>query len=168
MLRHALRRPQALLSGRRLPARLNARLAKHARATRCAKNWPAATPTNLLPTRRCCDNSAQRSPHCGHVCWPQSMPARLAVLGGEREERELPLLPLEDARGKFEGRRARVRSPAGPPAAGIRPPPRRALAGPAAILDQAGLSRALHFTLDDGRFPLAPQAKPAGKVSTPA
>jgi alpha-mannosidase len=83
----------------------------------------------------------------------------LAVLGGELVERELPLLPLESALSSLRaganqyeallGRRPQVFAR------------RRAGLWPALpqLLTKLGFQGALHFTLDDGRFPLGAQAK---------
>ncbi|HEX3727593.1 MAG TPA: hypothetical protein VHV08_15170 [Pirellulales bacterium] len=81
------------------------------------------------------------------------------LLGNEIEERELPLLPLETTLDSLRagvtdyealvGRRPQVFAR------------RRAGLWPAlpAMLVKLGYQGALHFTLDDGRFPLAPQSK---------
>ncbi len=84
---------------------------------------------------------------------------RLCVLGNERQETELPLLPLEavldrlsDGARQYEkclGRRPRVFAR------------RRFGLWPTLpqLLVKLGYHGAMHFTLDDGQFPLGPQCK---------
>jgi alpha-mannosidase len=115
-------------------------------------------PTNLLTTMSQLGRFAADA-----AAWPALLAAMdagsLAVLGGEREELELPLLPLEsvlkglgDGVREYEvllGRRPRVYGR------------RRAGLWPALpqLLTKLGYHGALHCTLDDGRFPLASQSK---------
>jgi alpha-mannosidase len=81
------------------------------------------------------------------------------VLGGEVQERALPLLPLETARESLVRGARRYEELLG------RLPPvyarRRAGLWPhlPQMLVKLGYQGALHFTLDDGRFPLPAQAK---------
>jgi alpha-mannosidase len=115
-------------------------------------------PTNLLITTLQLGRIAADA-----ATWPVLLAAMdagsLAVLGGEPEELELPVLPLEsvlkslgDGVRDYEallGRRPRVYGR------------RRAGLWPALpqLLTKLGYHGALHCTLDDGRFPLASQAK---------
>jgi alpha-mannosidase len=83
----------------------------------------------------------------------------IAVVGGELEERELPLLPLESALASLRAGVSEYET-----LLGRRPPVfarRRAGLWPALpqLLTKLGFQGALHFTLDDGRFPLGAQAK---------
>ena len=81
------------------------------------------------------------------------------VLGGEQEERELPLVPMEVARASIDqGVRQYERLLGCPPKVYAR---RRDGLWPGLpqILVKYGFQGALHFTLDDGRFPLAGQCK---------
>ncbi|MEX0676141.1 MAG: hypothetical protein WD063_03650 [Pirellulales bacterium] len=85
--------------------------------------------------------------------------AQACVLGGEAAECELPLLPLESALASLRagsdnydalfGRRPLVYARR---KAGLWP-------GLVQLLTKLGYQGALHFTLDDGRFPLGTQAK---------
>ena len=83
----------------------------------------------------------------------------LSLVGGEIEEGELPLLPLETvlaglARGLAEFERVLGRTPRvfGRRRSGLMPPLPQ-------MLHKLGFGGALHFTLDDGRFPLGSQSK---------
>jgi alpha-mannosidase len=85
--------------------------------------------------------------------------AKACVLGSESAETELPLLPLEAALASLRagsddydallGRRPTVYARR---RAGLWP-------GLVQLLSKLDYQGALHFTLDDGRFPLGPQAK---------
>lgn len=95
--------------------------------------------------------------------WPAVLRAveagTLGLIGGEPCELELPLLPLETALESLSAGAARYESLIGwrPRVFGRR----RAGLWPALpqLLSKLGYQGALHFTLDDGRFPLASQAK---------
>ncbi len=83
----------------------------------------------------------------------------LSLVGGEIEERELPLLPPETAlaglaSGLAEYQRVLGRAPRvfGRRRSGLAPSLPQ-------TLHKLGFSGALHFTLDDGRFPLGSQSK---------
>jgi alpha-mannosidase len=116
------------------------------------------TPTNLLAPM-----ALLRQIRADAVTWPLLLSAidagTLTVLGGEREERELPLLSLETALAELSagvseyedllGRRPQVY---GRRRAGLGP-------GLPQLLTKLAYQGALHFTLDDGRFPLGPQSK---------
>lgn len=118
----------------------------------------AATPTNLLATTATLQKLAE-----DEAAWKLLLAAidagRCCVLGGEREEGPMPLLPLESALlGLQQGVADYERL------LGRRPPVfARRRAGLTPLLPQLlvklGYTGALHFTLDDGRFPLGPQAK---------
>jgi alpha-mannosidase len=119
----------------------------------------AETPINILATTALLQELARNHPET----WSKLLAAIDAetayVLGGERQERELPLLPLETALASLRegnddynallGRRPMVY---GRRRAGLWP-------GLVQLLTKLGYQGALHFTLDDGRFPLGPQAK---------
>jgi alpha-mannosidase len=84
---------------------------------------------------------------------------KVCVLGGGDEERELPLLPLEQALAslaagvkEYEALLGRPPSIYGQRRAGLWPVLPQLLA-------KLGYQGAMHFTLDDGRFPLGPQCK---------
>jgi len=95
--------------------------------------------------------------------WPRVLSAidhgLVCILGDEDQERELPLLPIESVLASVAagsaiyeqhlGRRPKVFAR------------RRAGLTPLLpqILSKLGYESALHFTLDDGRFPLGPQCK---------
>ncbi len=118
----------------------------------------AANPTNLVAPTGLLRQISQDA-----ATWSQLLSAidagKLSVLGGEHEERELPLLPLETALASLRagvdeyeallGRRPQVYAR------------RRAGLWPALpqLLTKLAYQGALHFTLDDGRFPLGPQSK---------
>jgi alpha-mannosidase len=135
-----------LLAGTTLGAPLAAELAQ-------------ATPANLLTTSSLLRQIASDQP----ATWASLLSAidqgKACVLGGDQEERELPLLPLETVRREIGagvtqyesllGRRPRVYAR------------RRFGLWPLLpqILTKFGYQGALHFTLDDGRFPLGTQCK---------
>lgn len=84
---------------------------------------------------------------------------RACVTGGEPTESELPLLPMEDALARLAEGVSQYES-----VLGRRPQVfarRRAGLWPTLpqMLAKLGYQGALHFTLDDGRFPLGPQSK---------
>jgi len=95
--------------------------------------------------------------------WPAVLHAveagTLGLIGGEPCELELPLLPLETALESLSAGATRYESLIGwrPRVFGRR----RAGLWPALpqLLSKLGYQGSLHFTLDDGRFPLASQAK---------
>ncbi|MGD9722215.1 MAG: hypothetical protein AB7O59_11770 [Pirellulales bacterium] len=119
----------------------------------------AATPTNLLATA-----GLLQAMHVEHpATWSRVLAsidaATACVLGGEEEERCLPLLPLESALAsllsgarQYERLLGRLPQVYGRRRAGLWP-------GVPQILVKLGYQGALHFTLDDGRFPLSPQSK---------
>jgi alpha-mannosidase len=117
------------------------------------------TPTNL-----CLSTATLQMIHDEHpTAWKRLLQAvdagALCVVGGEAEEIELPLLPLEAARASLAagvlqyeallGRRPQVYSR------------RRAGLSPTLpqLLVKFAYQGALHFTLDDGRFALGAQTK---------
>jgi alpha-mannosidase len=83
----------------------------------------------------------------------------VSLVGGELEERELPLLPLETVLADLQAGRAEFERVLGraPVAFGRR----RAGLVPTLpqVLHKLGFEGALHVTLDDGRFPLGSQSK---------
>jgi alpha-mannosidase len=95
--------------------------------------------------------------------WPAVLQAveagTLGLIGGEPTELELPLLPIESVLASLSAGVSRYESLIGwrPRVFGRR----RAGLWPALpqLLSKLGYQGALHFTLDDGRFPLASQAK---------
>lgn len=118
----------------------------------------SGAPTNLLATA-----ALLRQISADPAAWSGVLAGidagTIAVVGGELEERELPLLPLESVLASL---RAGVREYE--TLLGRRPPVfarRRAGLWPALpqLLTKLGFQGALHFTLDDGRFPLGAQAK---------
>jgi alpha-mannosidase len=116
------------------------------------------TPTNLLTTTATLERLAADEPR-----WKDLLDAidngRCHVLGGEPEEGTLPLLPLERViaglrQGVLDYERLLGRRPS------IYARRRAGLfAGLPQLLVKLGYTGALHFTLDDGRFPLSPQVK---------
>ncbi|HEV3138071.1 MAG TPA: hypothetical protein VGZ26_09205, partial [Pirellulales bacterium] len=118
-----------------------------------------ATLTNLLaPT------SLVRRIESDHpAAWSSLLSAidqgRVCVLGGDPDERELPLLPLETVRREIGAGIRQYESLFGrPPRVYAR---RRYGLSPVLpqILAKFGYQGGLHFTLDDGRFPLGTQCK---------
>lgn len=116
------------------------------------------TPTNLLASPGTLQAMAAKN-----ETWQALLGAIDAgcacVLGTDGEDREWPVLPLEQARqsvrnGVDEYERLLGRRPVvyGRRRAGLWP------ALPQ-LLTKCGYTGALHFTLDDGQFPLGPQAK---------
>src|SRR5205823_1032178 len=84
---------------------------------------------------------------------------KACVLGGELDERELPLLPLETARASVA---AGVRAYEALLGRGPKVYARRRYGlwpGLPQLLVKLGFQGVLHFTLDDGRFPLGSQTK---------
>jgi alpha-mannosidase len=117
-----------------------------------------ATPTNLVTTTATLQTLAGDEP-----TWKLLLAAidagRCCVLGADREEGPLPLLPLESAvDGLRQGVADYERLLGRRPQVFAR---RRAGLNPLLpqLLVKLGYTGALHFTLDDGRFPLGPQAK---------
>ncbi|MBI3837711.1 MAG: hypothetical protein HY288_07230 [Planctomycetia bacterium] len=118
-----------------------------------------ATPTNLLTSTSLLRQIASDHP----AIWSSLLSAidqgRAGVLGGEPHERELPLLPLEAVRREIGAGVRQYESLLGrPPRVYAR---RRFGLSPMLpqILAKFGYQGALHFTLDDGRFPLGTQSK---------
>ncbi len=84
---------------------------------------------------------------------------KVCVLGGDNVESELPLLPLEQSLDHLRAGALKYEALLGrPPVVYGR---RRAGLWPVLpqLLAKLGYQGALHFTLDDGKFPLAPQCK---------
>ena len=118
-----------------------------------------ATPTNLAAPIAVLDRMAREAPDL----WKQLLSAidsgTACVLGNEISESELPLVPPEVALGSISAGARRYEELLGRlPQVYAR---RRAGLSPALpqILVKLGYQGALHFTLDDGRFPLGPQSK---------
>ena len=126
----------------------------------CERDWPAPRRPTCWARPGCCDTICAEQPPTWSSLLAAIDAGTACVLGGEQEERELPLLPLETALAhrwpracsEYEtllGRRPQVYAR------------RRAGLWPALpqLLVKLGYQGALHFTLDDGRFPLGPQSK---------
>ncbi len=118
-----------------------------------------ATPTNLLGPTSLLSQLSVEQPATWSTLLGAIDHAGACAVGGEHEERALPLLPLEAAResisdglSEYEtllGHRPRVYARR---RFGLWP-------GLPQILAKFAYQGALHFTLDDGRFPLGPQTK---------
>jgi alpha-mannosidase len=124
-----------------------------------ARELTLGTPTNLLATMEVLSTLANNHPTQWSSLLSAIDSAKACVLGGEEEERALPLLPLEAARASlaagvrgYEALLGRQPHVYGRRRAGLWP------ALPQ-ILVKLGYQGALGFTLDDGRFPLGPQSK---------
>lgn len=118
----------------------------------------APEPTNLLATTATLQKLAD-----DEATWKLLLAAidegHCCVLGGERDEGLLPLVPLETAAaGLLQGVQDYTRLLGRGPQVFAR---RRAGLTPwlPQLLVKLGYTGALHFTLDDGRFPLGTQAK---------
>jgi alpha-mannosidase len=110
-------------------------------------------PTNLLLSGRVLEEMARREPESLALVRQAVEAGTAAVVGGEFDEVELPLLPLEAIRYQLEkGLAAYQRHLGRRPAVFGR---RRFGMTPAlpAVLHRLGFSGVLHATLDDGRFP---------------
>jgi alpha-mannosidase len=116
-------------------------------------------PINLLAASEVIDEMAQREPSSLAAVRERLEAKTLTVIGGEYREAELPLFPLEEILAELEaGHRAYEEH------LGLRPEVfgrRRAGLTPALpqVLRGLGYKGALHFTLDDGRFPQADRSK---------
>lgn len=117
------------------------------------------TPKNLLISGRLARDMAQQQPESAAVVRQRLADTRLSLVGGEFDEAESPLLPLESILAEFErGRAAYIEALGASPSVygrrrfGLTP----LLPG---ILAGAGFAGALHFTLDEGQFPRGTQAK---------
>jgi alpha-mannosidase len=124
-----------------------------------ARELARTTPTNLIGPVSLLRQISAEQPATWSTLLTAIDQARSCVVGGEHEERALPLLPLETARESIaEGVREYEAL------LGRRPPvyARRRCGlwpGLPQILAKFAFQGALHFTLDDGRFPLGPQSK---------
>jgi alpha-mannosidase len=118
-----------------------------------------ATPTNLLGPTALLSELAKEHPDTWSSLTAAIDAGTACVLGGEPEESELPLLPLETALASLSAGVQKYTSllGRGPRVYGRR----RAGLGPTLpqLLTKLAFQGALHFTLDDGRFPLGPQSK---------
>ena len=134
-------------------------LAPHTPAPALARELAGRTPINLLAPTALLGTLSAEQPENWSALLAAIDRAAVCVLGGEEQERALPLLPLETVgatlvRGarrhqELFGRLPHVYA--------------RRRAGLCATLPQLlvklGYQGALHFTLDDGRFPLGQQSK---------
>ncbi|MEX2138393.1 MAG: hypothetical protein WD894_03980 [Pirellulales bacterium] len=116
-------------------------------------------PINLLAAGEVIDEMAEREPASLAAVRERMEAKTLTIVGGECHEAELPLLPLEAILAELEaGHRAyekhlgKKTEVFGRRRAGLTPALPQVLRG----LDYKG---ALHFTLDDGRFPQADRSK---------
>lgn len=118
-----------------------------------------SVPKNLLISGQLVERIAETHPETLKSLQMALDHGRVALVGGERAEAELPLLPLEAVlaelrRGEASFERALAVKPRvfGRRRYGLSPilP---------MILSRLGYEGALHFTLDDGRFPRSGQAK---------
>ena len=118
-----------------------------------------SSPKNLLTPASLLTTLATQHPDA----WSQLLAAidrgELCVLGNEVDESPLPLMPLESAlaslaagAGEFDGRLGRRPRVYARRSFGLWPTLPQ-------LLTKLGYQGALHFTLDDGRFPLGPQCK---------
>jgi alpha-mannosidase len=119
----------------------------------------SGTPTNLLASLDVWRDLADAQPEVWSRVLSAIDAATAYLVGGELTERELPLLPLERAREEltagvrqYEGLIGRTPYVYARRRAGLWP-------GLPQLLVKLGYQGALHFTLDDGRFPLGPKAK---------
>ncbi len=117
------------------------------------------TPTNLLVTSALLQRLSDEHPQTWTDLLRLIDKGKVCVLGGEPEERELPLLPIETAVASLTAGSKQYQALLGrePTIYGRR----RAGLWPALpqLLAKLAYQGALHFTLDDGRFPLGPQCK---------
>ncbi len=124
-------------------------------------------PVSLLLSGETLDEIAQQEPATLEAIRDAIGKGHVTIIGGEHEERELPLMPLEAILSQFQrgfasyeqhlGQRPTIY---GRRRFGLTP----ALPG---ILNSLGFSGALHFTLDDGRFPADKQSKMRWKGKAP-
>lgn len=116
-------------------------------------------PINLLISGSAIDRMAQEHPRSLSLLRQRLAEGRVTLVGGEYEELELPLLSLEDLARQFQrgletyerflGHRPRI---FGRRRFGLSP-------GLPQVLKRFGFTGALHFTLDEGRFPTSSQSK---------
>jgi alpha-mannosidase len=116
-------------------------------------------PLNLLGNAGLLQQIATEHPATWTTLLNEINLGRACVLGGDDEESELPLLPLEMALDHLRRGALQYEGLLGcPPVVYGR---RRAGLWPVLpqLLAKLGYQGALHFTLDDGKFPLGPQCK---------
>ena len=116
-------------------------------------------PTNLLISGRLVDEIARREPATLAALKEAIENQRATIIGGEFDEQELPLLPVEAILAQFKrgldsyqrhlGQRPKI---FGRRRFGLTPVLPQILRG-------LGFDGVLHFTLDDGRFPTGNQSK---------
>ncbi|HEY1066555.1 MAG TPA: hypothetical protein VGE52_10615, partial [Pirellulales bacterium] len=116
-------------------------------------------PINLLLSGRLVEQLAAEQPEKLATIKSRLDAGSLDVFGGEYDERDLPLLPLESiletfraGRVVYERHLGRAPTVFGRRRAGLFP-------GLPQILSKLGYQGATHFTLDDGHFPKASQSK---------
>lgn len=116
-------------------------------------------PTNLLITGEALEAMAQREPESLRLLREALENNRAALVGGEMHEIELPLLPpdaigweMRRTAALFQERLGRAPTVFGRRRFGLTPVLPQ-------ILRQMGLAGALHFALDDGRFPTTNQSR---------
>lgn len=117
------------------------------------------TPKNLLVSGRLACEMVQQQPDSAAAARQRLADATLSLVGGEFDEPDLPVLPVESVLAEFErGRAAYLDALGAAPTVygrrrfGLTPLLPGLLAG-------AGFAGALHFTLDEGQFPRGAQAK---------
>jgi alpha-mannosidase len=114
---------------------------------------------NLLGNSALLQQMATEHPNTWQALLREINYGRACVLGGDDEESQLPLLPLEKALNHLRGGALQYEALLGsPPVVYGR---RRAGLWPVLpqLLAKLGYQGVLHFTLDDGKFPLGPQCK---------
>lgn len=117
------------------------------------------TPVNLMLSGETLGAIAQREPATLDAIRDGLTQGKLAILGGEYQEREIPLMPLDRILRQFHRGLALYQHHLGTrPAVFAR---RRFGLTPAlpGILRGLGFNAAVHFTLDDGQFPVGNQSK---------
>lgn len=115
----------------------------------------ADAPLNLLLPGNVLEQIAAREPATFEALRQALQDGTASIAGGERDERELPLLPIEEVRDRIvEGLSIYEKHLAVRPEVFAR---RRFGMTPTLpqILDNLGFAGVLHATLDDGRFPTA-------------
>ncbi|MCE9546708.1 MAG: hypothetical protein K8T25_14605 [Planctomycetia bacterium] len=118
----------------------------------------ARVPTSIFASSAVWQQLADRDPALLAAVYEAVADQRISLVGGEMNEQELPLWPLEAALANFQrgistcekllGSRPRV---FGRRRAGLAP-------WLPQLLEQLNFTGAVHFTLDDGRFPQARQS----------
>ncbi|MBS0207829.1 MAG: hypothetical protein JSS27_02645 [Planctomycetes bacterium] len=121
--------------------------------------FDAPVPTNLLISGETAEHLARTEPETLAALKLALNHRRVALVGGEYREGELPLLPREAVLTNLQRGIAATEQ-----ALGARPVVygrRRAGLSPIlpGMLEQLGFTGALHVTLDDGQFPQSPQCK---------